>query len=265
MRKVNYHTHTALCLHADGMEIDYAREALSARLDVLGFSDHAPFPDNRFDLRMRYRELDPYLHRIAGLKNRFHGRLKILAGLEIEYCPDMLPYYRDLCSRKQLDYLILGQHYFTDSSGALVNTFRCPADSDSSLVIEYALSVREALSTGLFPVLAHPDVIFVNDLGWDDNCEKAVEIILRAARETGAVLELNANGIRRGKQRFSDGVRYPYPHPLFWQRVSESGLPVLINSDCHKPSFLWDEAVQECYWLARQWNLRLTDHFGRTA
>ena len=130
MRKVNYHTHTALCLHADGMEIDYAREALSARLDVLGFSDHAPFPDNRFDLRMRYRELDPYLQRIAGLKNRFHGRLKILAGLEIEYCPDMLPYYRDLCSRKQLDYLILGQHYFTDSSGALVNTFRCPADSD---------------------------------------------------------------------------------------------------------------------------------------
>ena len=33
MRKVNYHTHTALCLHAGGMEIDYVREALAARLD----------------------------------------------------------------------------------------------------------------------------------------------------------------------------------------------------------------------------------------
>lgn len=264
MKKVNYHTHTALCLHADGMETDYAREALSARLDVLGFSDHAPFPDNRFDLRMQYEQLDPYLQRVAGLRSRLAGRLDILAGLEIEYCPDMLPYYRTLCEKRNLDYLILGQHYFTDSSGALVNTFRCPPGADSSLVLEYARSVQEGLETGLFPVLAHPDVIFVNDLGWDENCEKATDIILRCARETKTVLELNANGVRRGKKQFSDGVRYPYPHPIFWKRVAKSGLPVLINSDCHNPSFLWDDAMLECYWLARQWNLCLTDHFRRS-
>ena len=262
MRKVNYHTHTALCLHAGGMEIDYVREALAARLDILGFSDHAPFPDNRFDLRMQYRELDPYLQRIYDLRNRLHGRLNILAGLEIEYCPDMLPYYKSLYEKKHLDYLILGQHYFTDTSGRLINTFRCPEGADSSLVIEYALSVHKALATGLFPILAHPDVIFVNDLGWDENCEKATEIILRSAREAETVLELNANGVRRGKRKFSDGVRYPYPHPFFWKKVSESGLPVLINSDCHDPSLLWDDAVAECYWLARQWGLHLTDGFS---
>ena len=41
-------------------------------------------------------------------------------------------------------------------------------------------------------------MIFVNDLGWDDNCEKAVEIILRAARETGAVLTAENHSVYNG-------------------------------------------------------------------
>ena len=58
MKKTNYHTHTKRCMHAEGTEADYVKAALDAGLDVLGFSDHGPFPDNRFDSRMPYA--DPY-------------------------------------------------------------------------------------------------------------------------------------------------------------------------------------------------------------
>ncbi len=47
MKKTNYHTHTKRCMHAEGTEADYVKAALNACLDVLGFSDHGPFPDNR--------------------------------------------------------------------------------------------------------------------------------------------------------------------------------------------------------------------------
>ena len=45
--KSNFHTHTKRCCHAFGVEADYAKEAYDKGLSVLGFSDHAPFKDQK--------------------------------------------------------------------------------------------------------------------------------------------------------------------------------------------------------------------------
>ncbi|MFR6590052.1 MAG: PHP domain-containing protein [Gallintestinimicrobium sp.] len=71
MKKTNYHTHTKRCMHAEGTEADYVKAALNAGLDVLGFSDHGPFPDNRFDSRMPYADLDEYLACMDTAPDRF--------------------------------------------------------------------------------------------------------------------------------------------------------------------------------------------------
>ena len=46
-KKVNLHTHTAHCRHASGLPEDYCAAALEQNFEILGFSDHAPFPDER--------------------------------------------------------------------------------------------------------------------------------------------------------------------------------------------------------------------------
>ena len=84
MKKTNYHTHTKRCMHAEGTEADYVKAALNAGLDVLGFSDHGPFPDNRFDSRMPYADLDEYLACMVALRPPVP--FPILKGLELEYC-----------------------------------------------------------------------------------------------------------------------------------------------------------------------------------
>ena len=99
MKKVNYHTHTRLCRHAGGAAEDYAAAALQNSLDVLGFSDHTPFPDGRFGLRMQYDELEPYIRDLNRLKTEYQGRVSICSGLEIEYCPDSLSITRACLSR----------------------------------------------------------------------------------------------------------------------------------------------------------------------
>ena len=43
--KVNLHTHTDRCRHAVGSVSDYCLEAQKYGLEILGFSDHGPFPD----------------------------------------------------------------------------------------------------------------------------------------------------------------------------------------------------------------------------
>lgn len=98
MKKINYHTHTKRCMHANGTDADYVKAALDAGLDVLGFSDHGPFPDNRFDFRMPYADLDEYLTCIDALRPTVS--FPILKGLEIEYCPDSLDYYSFLFKEK---------------------------------------------------------------------------------------------------------------------------------------------------------------------
>ena len=48
MKRVNYHTHTSYCRHAKGTVAEYAQEARKSGLEVLGFSDHIPYPGNPF-------------------------------------------------------------------------------------------------------------------------------------------------------------------------------------------------------------------------
>ena len=79
----NFHTHTKRCLHAYGTEEDYIKAALSEGLSVLGFSDHAPFPDYDFGMRMPYSELDEYISELDRLKENAGAADILLSSDEV--------------------------------------------------------------------------------------------------------------------------------------------------------------------------------------
>jgi len=107
------------------------------------------------------------------------GLLLLCSGLEIEYDPEMMDYYRWLLAPGRMDYLLLGQHFYFSDKKDLVNIYFIDKGGSTSCYIEYANSLQQAMETGFFKVVAHPDVIFINDLPWDDNCEKACEIFMQ--------------------------------------------------------------------------------------
>ena len=116
--KANYHTHTERCRHAQGTEEDYIREALKAGVSILGFSDHAPFPDHDFGFRMPYDELETHLSALDRLAKLHASDIVIRKGLEIEYLPRYRDYYERLLTRDGLDYLLLGEHFYPDHGEA---------------------------------------------------------------------------------------------------------------------------------------------------
>ena len=238
--KTNFHTHTYRCLHATGTEKDYVEEAINRDLDVLGFSDHAPFPDKDYGLRMRYEELEDYISETDRLKSLYKNRIRIYKGLEIEYHPYYTEYYTTLLKKFKLDYLALGEHTYTTNSGAFRNIFFAESTNDYA---DYAYAVSEAVATGFFSFVAHPDLMMLNEFAWDKNCDKACDLILCAAEKYDIPLEYNANGFRRGIKHYPDGVRYPYPDDRFWKLVSGSKIRVIVGSDCHTPEQIRDEAV----------------------
>ena len=242
--RVNYHTHTSRCRHAQGAEEDYVASALRSQLDILGFSDHAPFPRDDFGFRMPFEELQEYLDTVDGLREKYAADLIILKGLEIEYLPEYTEYYEELLTKSKLDYLLLGQHFYRTGDGRLHYT---AGISDTESCIDYARSVAEAMQTGYFKMAAHPDLFMMNFLPWDRNCERAADLILNAAVKTNTVLEYNANGFRREKKEYPDGPRYQYPYMPFWKRAASAGMPAIVGSDCHDPSQVWDYAVEYAY------------------
>ena len=238
--KTNYHTHTQRCLHAQGAEEDYIHAALEAGVSILGFSDHAPFPDHDFGFRMPYSELQDYFSAIDRLAKEKASDIIIKKGLEIEYLPQYMPYYERLLTQDRLDYLLLGEHFFLDKEK---NVLFVSDAQDTQAHILYAQAIREALKTGLFKMLAHPDLFAMDQFAWDKNCEAACDIIIDAAVETGVILEFNANGFRRGIHEYPDGPRFMYPHRKFWEKAARSEAKVIIGSDCHEPSQVWDEQM----------------------
>ncbi|MDF2820464.1 MAG: putative histidinol phosphatase [Clostridiales bacterium] len=254
--RTNYHTHTYRCRHAGGTSQDYVNSAIINKLDILGISDHGPFPDDSFDLRMYFRELEEYIDEIAKLKITHAKDILIYSGLEIEYFSYENDYYKDLLTKYNLDYLVLGQHFYAMNNEEPKNIYFAKSTKD---YIDYATSAVEGMKTGFFKFLAHPDLMFINDFPWDKNCEEATDIIISAAKEHDFILEFNANGFRRQEQNYCDGIRIPYPHKNFWSKVSNTDIKVIINTDCHNPNQVWDDYVDLAYLKANELSLNIVN------
>lgn len=247
--KTNYHTHCQRCRHAQGTEEDYVRSALEAGVSILGFSDHAPFPDHDYGFRMPYAELSAHFAKVDRLAKQYAPAITILKGLEIEYLPKYLPYYEKLLEEDRLDYLLLGEHFFPLPD----REYQFVADStDTEANLLYARAIAEAMKTGLFRMLAHPDLFTMNKFAWDKNCDAASDIIIDAAVRYGIILELNANGFRRGVHDYPDGPRLMYPHRKFWEKVTGSGARVIIGSDAHEPCQVWDGCMPKALNMLRE-------------
>ena len=251
----NFHTHTQRCLHASGDEEDYVIEAVKRDVEQLGFSDHAPFPDKDFGLRMQFAELGDYLDTIGRLNEKY-SNIQLFKGLEIEYHPVYDDYYRQLFDVYKLDYLILGEHMYTMPDGDIKNIYFAQSTKD---YLDYAKGICDGIKTGLFNIIAHPDLMFMNKFAWDDNCKRASEMIIGSAEKYNIVLEFNANGYRRGKVIYPDGERYQYPDVRFWNMVRDTNIRVIIGSDCHEPHQVFDEKFEFAYKTASSLGLNVIE------
>lgn len=241
--KANYHTHHELCGHAIGTCEDYVIEALKHNLKELGFSDHAP--NSRvgdFGVRMEPEDLKKYLEDIEYVQKKYGDQLTIYKGLEVEFFYNHEEYYKDL--KKKVDFLMLGQHYVTldKSMNNLIGGFGLSTDQE---IETYAEFICDGMRTGHFDILAHPDVYMSGYVEWNQKAEEIAHQIIKCAEETNTVLEFNANGYRRRKNKTRHGKVEPYPRLEFWSIVKQYDVQTIFGIDCHTPEQLYDTTMRE--------------------
>lgn len=214
--KYSFHIHTSRCGHS-AMDCDelYVKKAIEMGNDTIVFSDHTPFPNNPFSGRMKMEQLNEYIKSLQNLKQKYCDQIMVYIGLEVEFLPEYISYYEWL--REKFDFLMLGQHH----TSFAVNDYTFTKKHDASeCYIRLLESIPEALKTGLFDIVAHPDRNF-SDNNWSNVEDDFAKEIIDTADFYDVYLEKNVASFENGNFR-----------EKFWKHTS-SNSKILYGLDAH--------------------------------
>jgi histidinol-phosphatase (PHP family) len=166
-------------------------------------------------------------------------------GIECDYVPGAEERTEALLAARDLDYVVGSVHFVGDGDAAVDHDgFDVWDGADADEVwSRYFDAFGECARSGLFDILAHPDLVKV----WGRArplpsaelrafYEPAVEAILAG----GSAVELSTAGLRKP-------VGELYPAPEFAALCAEAGVPFALSSDAHVPEqvgFGYDRALE---------------------
>ena len=166
-------------------------------------------------------------------------------GIEADYIRGAEDRTASLLDARDFDYVVGSVHFLGDD-GAVddrrYDVWETDGDPDS-LWRRYFEWIAETARSGLFDILAHPDLIKL----WGDDrplptrdprhyYEPAVEAIA----ETGIAVEVSTAGLRKH-------VGELYPSQAFAEMCVDAGASFALSSDAHAPDqvgFAYDQALQ---------------------
>lgn len=196
------HMHSLMSGHAFGTVRELAFEAAARNLKLIGVTEHGPGIPGTVD-PIYFRNFCDAPRVLYGVELLYGSEVNVLDGGRVDLDERHLNY---------LDYAAAGIHGLCYENQGIVrntdNTVRC---------------------------MAHPKVKFITH---PDTDAYAVDykVLVEAAKATGTALELNNSSLRKPEQRPGCMKNYRTMLPL----CAELGVPVVVNTDSHDPSFVGD-------------------------
>lgn len=121
---------------------------------------------------------------------------------------------------ERFDLLLLGQHHTSMSDGRYTFDIDVPKALAYHRLIE---SIPEAIETGLFSAVAHPERDFHEDDRWTEKDTEIKKAIFAAALQHHVKMEKNAALLESGGK-----------HQQFWQDIPEQ-IMMVYGVDAHCP------------------------------
>jgi len=222
----------------------YREAARAAGISELGVSEHV----HRFSQALTiwdhpfWRE---YAHDdLFGYCAFVREETDLRLGLEVDFIPGREDRIANLIERCELDYAIGSVHFLGDR--AVDDTDYDVWQSGHSperIWRRYFETLAEAAGSGLFDILAHPDLVKI----WGDprrrpdgDLRRYYEPAVEAIVEAGIAVEVSTAGLRKP-------IAEVYPSPLFLALCLEGSAPVALSSDAHVPAqvgYAYDQALE---------------------
>jgi histidinol-phosphatase (PHP family) len=238
---VDCHIHTQRCGHATGTVDDYVRAAVHAGLAGIVITEHLALPDDmdpHRHLSMPACDLEDYLVEVDFARRRF-PEITIVTGLEADYLAgreaETAAALAQARAHSDGATFVLGSVHFI-GEWAFDDPHHVEEWDDHNVDDvwrEYFALWNVAAQSGLFDVMAHPDL--VKKFGHFPSFDPAAlyhEAAQTAAR-AGVRIEVSTAGLRKP-------VGELYPGPALLAAFSEAGVAATVGSDAHDPSEVGD-------------------------
>ena len=251
----DYHTHlrpddvqaTAACYFTAANAARYREVAEERGIGELGVSEHI----HRFQQALevwqhpfwRENALDDIDEYCAFVREHTDLRL----GIEADFVPGAEDRMANLLQARDFDYVVGSVHFIRDRALDMddYSVWTSPTHPRSAEAIwrRYFVALGEAARSGLFDILAHPDLVKV----WgperplpEGDLRRYYELALDGIAESGIAVEVSTAGLRKPAGEL-------YPAPAFLEMCLEAGAPVALSSDAHRPQDIgadYDQALE---------------------
>ena len=212
----------------------YAAEARTAGVGELALTEHchrfrqaAGISDHPFWNETAHADLDAYVAALAAARDE---GLPVRVGIELDWLgPTHVDALRALVVNRDLDIVLGSVHWL---AGAMVDHPDYPVWEAYSVADVWRLyfeELRAAAGSGLYDVMAHPDLpkVFgerppggVPQREYDDTAD--------AFAAAGVACEISSAGLRKAAGEL-------YPAPAFLEACAVRDVPITLAADAHRP------------------------------
>ncbi len=221
---VDLHNHTTLCNHATGSIDDFVQTAIEKKIDIFGFSDHAPM---KFDekYRMNLSDMKNYEKDILRVKKKYEKDIKILLGYEVDFLKGLID---ERVTSAKVDYLI-GSVHFLNKWGFDNPEFIGEYENKDIDKIweEYFEAIENMAKRNLFDIVGHIDLIKVFKFLPKKDIKLIAKNAIKEIKKSNMVVELNSAGLRKP-------INEIYPSADIMELLVEFDVPITFSSDAHK-------------------------------
>ena len=248
----DYHTH----LRPDGADSsaeDHFTQANAERyrtvaqergIAELGVSEHVYRFEQALDVwqhelwRASARDdLDAYVEFV-----RTQTDLKL--GIEADFIPGREERMRDLLDAHEWDYVVGSIHFLGDQALDYERYDVWTRGTNPDKVWKtYFTWLGEAAQTGMFDILAHPDLV----KHWgperprpEGDLRRFYDLAMEGIADSGVAVEVSTAGLRKP-------VGEIYPDRAFLEMIVDAGNPIALSSDAHRPGdlgFGYEQALE---------------------
>ena len=173
------------------------------------------------------------------------GSTDLKLGIEADFIPGREEQMRALLERQDWDYVVGSIHFLAD--GALdydrFDVWRSARSADH-VWKTYFTWLGELAASGMFDILAHPDLVKYwghPQRPWPEkDLRFYYDLAMEQIAESGIAIELSTAGLRKP-------VGEIYPDRAFLEMVVDAGNPIALSSDAHTPEqlgFEYDQALE---------------------
>jgi histidinol-phosphatase (PHP family) len=165
-------------------------------------------------------------------------------GIEADFVPGREDRMANLLEQREWDYVVGSVHFLRDRSLDTEEFSVWGAgESPERVWRRYFETVAESARSGLFDIVAHPDLVKV----WGERAPRPdgdlryfYEPAVEAFAEAGVAVEVSTAGLRKPAGEI-------YPAPAYLEMVADAGCPIALSSDAHAPDqlgFRYEQALE---------------------